>query len=400
LAALPRRTLFLVALATLLSSLVLSGTALSRTVGAQTDPFDQQISAAQAEVEAAQSAAHESAARLEAAKEQRAALEAEVVAVQARITELEAQIPALRAEAARLRKIVRQRAAALYRTTGPLSTNNAIPLNPSLEAARRQHLTDAAAKQDDATMTELKAVATQLEQTKVDLGTQQQALAQQQAELAQVEATLQSEQAELTRRVQIANAALERARALGALRARGEPLMGPTILTGAQMAAWWHTRSYSFKVAGTTIEALAQIFVEEGLAENVRGDFAFAQSIVETGGFSASPSNNFAGLGWCDSCSTGRKFPTARDGVRAQIQHLKNYADSTSRASGLAYAPSPYWYGSDPNTAIRNFDTFFAKGWAPTWNDMGRGNWATDRSYSGKVLKVYADMVAFAQANG
>ena len=176
--------------------------------------------------------------------------------------------------------------------------------------------------------------------------------------------------------------------------------MGPTILTAAQMAGWWHTRSYSFRVPGTTIEQLAQIFVEEGQAELVRGDFAFAQSIVETGGFSAAPANNFAGLGWGDSCSNGRGFPTARDGVRAQIQHLKNYADSTSRASGLSYPPSPYWYGSDPAVAIRNFDTFFAKGWAPTWNDMGHGNWATDRTYSGKVLKVYADMVAYAQANG
>jgi hypothetical protein len=105
-------------------------------------------------------------------------------------------------------------------------------------------------------------------------------------------------------------------------------------------------------------------------------------------------------MGWCDSCSTGRSFPTARDGVRAQIQHLKNYADPTSRASGLAHPPSPYWYGSDPALATQNFNTFFAKGWAPTWNDMGHGNWATDRQYAGKVLRVYADMVAYAQAHG
>jgi hypothetical protein len=176
--------------------------------------------------------------------------------------------------------------------------------------------------------------------------------------------------------------------------------MGPTILTGAQMAGWWHTQDYTFRVPGMTIESLAQLFVEEGQAEHVRGDFAFAQAIIETGGFRASPNNNFAGLGWCDSCSTGRRFPTARDGIRAQVQHLKNYADSTSRASGLAYPPSPYWYGSNPDTARRNFDTFFAKGWAPTWNDMGKGNWATDRAYSGKVLRVYASMVAYAQTHG
>jgi peptidoglycan hydrolase CwlO-like protein len=365
---------------------------------AQTDPFDAEIQRAQAEVESAQAAAHEIAGKVQATAEQRAALEAQVAAVQAKIAEITAQIPLLRAEAARLRAIVRDRAAALYRTTGPWSKDS-IPLNPSLADVRRQHLTDAAAKHDDDVMDQLHATADQLTQLKDSLAVQQAELAKQQAELAQVEAQLASEQAELTRRVATANAALERARALGALRARGEPVMGPTVLNAAQMAGWWHTRGYTFKVAGTTIEELAQLFVEEGQAEGVRGDLAFAQSIVETGGFSASPAYNFAGLGWCDSCSTGRKFPTPRDGIRAQIQHLKNYADSTSRASGLATPPSPYWYGSDPAVAIRNFDTFFAKGWAPTWNDMGHGNWATDRSYSGKVLGVYAAMVAYAQGH-
>jgi peptidoglycan hydrolase CwlO-like protein len=367
-------------------------------VGAQADPFDADIQRAQAEVEAAQSAAHATAAKVEATAQQRAALEAQVVAVQAKITEITAQIPLIKAEAARLRAIVRDRAAALYRTTGPWSKES-IPLESSLAAVRRQHLTDAAAKADDAVMDQLRATADQLTKLKDQLAVQQQDLAQQQAQLAQVEAQLSAEQAELSRRVATANAALERARALGALRARGEPVQGPTVLTAAQMAGWWHTRGYSFRVAGTTIEELAQLFVEEGQAEGVRGDLAFAQSIIETGGFSASPSYNFAGLGWCDSCSTGRKFPTPRDGIRAQIQHLKNYADASSRASGLAHPPSPYWYGSDPGVAIRNFDTFFAKGWAPTWSDMGRGNWATDRAYSGKVLGVYAAMVAYAQGN-
>lgn len=384
--------------ALVLTLLVGVGT-LGASAGAQADPFDAEIQRAQAEVEAAQAAAHETAAKVEATAQQRAAVEAEVAAGQAKIAELTIKIPALRAEAARLRAIVRQRAAALYRTSGPWTKEEAIPLNPSLEAVRRQHLTDAAAHHDDAIMTELRATANELAQVKAALAVQQTELERQQAELAQIETQLASQQAELARRVASANAALERARALGALRARGEPVMGPTVLSAAQMAAWWHTRSYSFRVAGTSIEELAQLFVEEGQAEGVRGDLAFAQSIVETGGFSASPSYNFAGLGWCDSCSTGRKFPTPRDGIRAQIQHLKNYADSTSRASGLAHPPSPYWYGSDPAVAVRNFDTFFAKGWAPTWNDMGHGNWATDRAYSGKVLNVYAAMVAFAQGH-
>ena len=129
----------------------------------------------------------------------------------------------------------------------------------------------------------------------------------------------------------------------------------------------------------------------------MRGDFAFAQAIVETGGFASAPDHNYSGLGWCDGCARGTVFPTPRDGIRAQIQLLLNYADPTSRAAGLHHPPSPYWWSQDPTTAARSFDTYFAKGWAPTWSDMGHGNWATDPGYSAKVIGVYRSMVAFAQ---
>jgi hypothetical protein len=386
----------LVALALGLPGLVIWGA----LPAAAQDPFDQQISEAQQQVYAAQQAAHEAANRLAAAQQQRAAVEAQAVAVQARITEIEAQIPVLRAQAKKLRKQIRKRAAELYRNSGPYSAENALPLNPTINAARAKHLTDLVQQRDDELKEKLKTIARQLDESKEQLTVEKARLAEQGKKLVSIEADLAAQQAELDRRVEIANQALERARAIGALRARGEPVQGPTILTAAQMAGWWRSRDYNFRVQGTNIDELAQIFVEEGTAEGVRGDFAFAQSIVETGGFSASPSNNFAGLGWCDSCSNGSRFPTARDGVRAQIQHLLNYADSSSRAAGLHHPPSPYWYGSDPQRAARNFDTFFAKGWAPTWNDMGHGNWATDPSYSGKVLRVYADMVAWAQTHG
>ena len=41
------------------------------------------------------------------------------------------------------------------------------------------------------------------------------------------------------------------------------------------------------------------------------------------------------------------------------------------------------------------FDNYFAKGWAPTWSEMGHGNWATDPDYAGKVIGIYNSMVAF-----
>ena len=93
----------------------------------------------------------------------------------------------------------------------------------------------------------------------------------------------------------------------------------------------------------------------------------------------------------------GNQFPTPREGVRAQIQLLVNYADEGSTAAQLHDPVSPYLYGADPVAAARKFDTFYAKGWAPTWSDMGHGNWATDRDYSAKVISVYRRMVAYAQ---
>jgi len=365
-------------------------------VGAQADPFDAEIEQARAQVEQAQSEAHAAADRLESTRARQGEVQARVAAVEAEVARLQAEIPRLRAKAEHLRQMVRERAAALYSNGGPAAVYGPIAVEPSLKAARRRILADAAARRDDQNMAELEATAAQLAEAERQLQTEQTALATEQEQLAQLEAQLTSQQAELDRRVAAANAALERARTIGALRARGEPVQGPTVLTGEQMAGWIRAKGYSTRIQ-TSIDDLAQIYVDEGTAEGVRGDLAFAQSVIETGGFHSAPDNNFAGLGWCDSCSYGTRFPTSRDGVRAQIQHLKNYADPTSRAAGLANPPSSYWYSSDPVTAARKFDTFFAKGWAPTWNDMGHGNWATDRAYSGKVLGVYQSMVQFAR---
>ena len=76
---------------------------------------------------------------------------------------------------------------------------------------------------------------------------------------------------------------------------------------------------------------LAQLYLDEGAKVGVRGDVAFAQSILETGGFahpgSSADNNNFAGIGWCDSCKHGFDFPDAQTGVRAQVQLLRTYVD-------------------------------------------------------------------------
>lgn len=187
----------------------------------------------------------------------------------------------------------------------------------------------------------------------------------------------------------------------------GVPVMGPSILSAGQLANWYRATKRS-PALPVTIDQLAQYYIDEGNAEGVRGDLAFAQSVVETGyfGFVGSivkPANfNYAGMGACDSCNSGRQFPSAQVGVRAQIQHLRNFADPTSRAAGLAHPPVVEWYGHcadgtyRPLCAIYNFDHFFAKGTAPTWNQMGGpGKWASTPTYGTVILQIYNRMLTY-----
>ncbi len=182
------------------------------------------------------------------------------------------------------------------------------------------------------------------------------------------------------------------------------PIMGPNVLTADQITAWYNSKHKSFAVPGISVHDLAQLFLWEGASENVRGDIAFAQSIVETGWFGyvgsiVKASNwNFAGMGACDSCNSGRQFPSPRIGVRVQIQDLRNYADPSSRAANLRNPPVPEWYAYpslNPTTAAYNFDHFFRKGNAPTWNQMGNGNHATSPSYASAVIAVYQNMLMY-----
>jgi hypothetical protein len=178
----------------------------------------------------------------------------------------------------------------------------------------------------------------------------------------------------------------------------GVPVMGASRLTGAEIAGWYKSTNATPDALGdgTTIDDLAQIYVDEGQAENVRGDIAFAQSILETGSFREAPKNNYAGIGTCDSCSKGYAFPTPRDGVRAQMQLLRSYADPNSRAANLSHPPEPGVWGDDPVIAADKYDSFFLKGKVPLWNQMGNGNWATATDYAPRVIGIYAKMLSWA----
>ena len=95
------------------------------------------------------------------------------------------------------------------------------------------------------------------------------------------------------------------------------PVMGDSWLTAEQLAAWYRSTGHEPKLApGTTIDDLARFYVEEGNAEHVRGDLAFAQGVIESVYFSVAAGNNYSGIGACDSCSGGFGFASPREGVR------------------------------------------------------------------------------------
>lgn len=156
-----------------------------------------------------------------------------------------------------------------------------------------------------------------------------------------------------------------------------------------QIVAWFDSvpkaAGWSYK-ASVPLRDLVGYYIDEGNAEGVRGDIAFAQAIIETGYFSsviAQTKNNYAGIGAVDTDPLGgaATFPDARTGVRAQIQHLRAYADPTATTANLHYPLV------DPR-----FTLVSPKGKAPTWNQFGNGVWATDPTYSFKLVGQTGDI--------
>lgn len=143
-------------------------------------------------------------------------------------------------------------------------------------------------------------------------------------------------------------------------------IMGKVQATAQQMALFCRSKNSTPQLTSCSLEQLAEMFIEEGEAEGVRGDVAFAQSLHETGyfkfgGIVLPTQNNYAGIGALNGNATGQaaSFPDPRTGVRAQIQHLKAYASTEAlvnecvdpRFSLVARGVAPYveWLGAADN---------------------------------------------------
>jgi hypothetical protein len=167
-----------------------------------------------------------------------------------------------------------------------------------------------------------------------------------------------------------------------AAKGAGPTILGPVVLTGDELAGWFAATGRKARLT-VPLPELAGDYANTGTQDNIRGDIAFAQSVLETGYFAfpdggqlTQADNNFAGIGACDSCNHGWQFPDAKTGVAAQLQLLHQYA-----SKGPVPGPLP---GLVSVAAC-----------CPTWMGLS-GVWATGPDYGYHILAIYQKMLEWA----
>lgn len=178
------------------------------------------------------------------------------------------------------------------------------------------------------------------------------------------------------------------------------PVMGPSLLNADQLLRWYNTKNYTPRLPALNndVRALAQIFIDEGSFEGVRGDMAFVQAVLETGGFYYPDSgqirpefNNYGGIYANDGRPKGttceaeaapsRCFATPQLGVRNHIHLLRGYADPLTRnlTDRLRMPPSD------------------RIGLAPIWELFGGNSasgkliWASANDYGLRIIQLYSE---------
>jgi hypothetical protein len=161
------------------------------------------------------------------------------------------------------------------------------------------------------------------------------------------------------------------------------PISGASTLTSKQIGDYVLLHNDTPKLIGVNIYRLADLYLSLGRIEGIRGDIAFAQAVHETGYFTFGKDvlpeqNNYAGIGAVGGGFQGAYFTTPEEGVRAQIQHLKAYANMDPLLSEKV----------DPR-----FD-YVKRGIAPYWTDLN-GKWAVPGGFYGEsILAIYNEMKA------
>ena len=193
-------------------------------------------------------------------------------------------------------------------------------------------------------------------------------------------------------------------------------IMGTSQTYVAQMVRNYRNTGHTFPTAalGMSLEAFAQLVLDEANREGVRAEVVWAQVMRETGwlqfgGCVRINQFNFGGLGATGGGNPGHSFPTVQIGLRAQVHHLVAYATTASvrhpsnRAHPVMRASSPW--GPTGETRVNGTESprfhFVPRGISPYVNWLGQGEnpnhsgfWAADRNYGAALAAAIRVLLA------
>ena len=166
-----------------------------------------------------------------------------------------------------------------------------------------------------------------------------------------------------------------------------------SVATAAQMKAY--IQRLNPGLTNDYVNQITALYISEGEIEGIRGDIAFAQSCIETGNFKfvggtavTIDQNNFCGMGVVQLGVKGNSYKTPQDGIRAQIQHLKAYANEMPLVNPIV----------TPTVGAARF-RFVQRGVSPyvEWlgqqeNPQGKG-WAVGAGYGSKILSIFRNII-------
>lgn len=166
-------------------------------------------------------------------------------------------------------------------------------------------------------------------------------------------------------------------------------IMGPSLLSFSTIEQNWlrvgKPQIIDPNGLNISVRDLLKLYNEESRLEGVRGDWLFAQAILETGWFTSPdvspPRRVFAGIGKTDSADLGYSFETAQLGVRAHVVFMKRVANGNDVR--LRSAIQSWADGSFGGNRLT-----WGRSPVQTWGGLA-GTYATDASYYQSISSVY-----------
>ena len=176
------------------------------------------------------------------------------------------------------------------------------------------------------------------------------------------------------------------------IKQEGYLIEGTSAVTAAELSSYFRSKGVSYPSFyqgsdASTLEEFCQIYVEEAKAEGIKVEVAFMQAMVETGwlkfgGAVQISQYNFAGIGALDGGAQGATFKTVREGVRAQIQHLKAYANEKPLNNTQV----------DPRFHLVKRGSAKYVEWLGQKENLNGYGWATAEDYGYKILRLIKEL--------